>query len=74
MAHEFEQEIEVLGRKLTARYTVAPAEPDVGIMSDYVDDIWFVTDSGRRDHSADAKMSDTDWENLTDRIMENHDA
>lgn len=73
MAHEFTQEVEVKERNLTAHYTVAPAEPDVGIMGDYVDDIWLVNSSGERAAFTECHMTDADWDNLTATVMENHE-
>ena len=43
-----EADITVLGGlPVTIEYTIAPAEPDVGIMSSYVDDWYIVAINGR---------------------------
>ena len=63
MARTYEADIKVLGGlPVTVEYTVARAEPDVGIMSDYVDE-WWIT------HINDRKVkSEPKW--LTSKLDE----
>lgn len=63
MAYELETTV-LGGLPITVEYTVAPAEPDVGIMSHYVDE-WYVTAIAGR------PVKKCDW--LYRRIKENGD-
>lgn len=63
MAHELETTV-LGGLPVTIEYTVAPAEPDVGIPSAYVDE-WYVTAINGR------TVKKCDW--LYRRMKENGD-
>jgi hypothetical protein len=54
-------------------YSVARAEPDVGIMSDYVDDLYLEYENGDRAHYVENGLSQDEWDDLCVRIMEDHE-
>ncbi len=68
----YDQNVTVLGGlDLVAAYEVFKAEPDVGIMSDWPDNITLHCEHGRAKW-AEEKMSADDWDKLMTFIMENH--
>lgn len=62
---EIDMEVEVV-------YSMARAEPDVGLMSDYVDDMYLEQD-GERAHHIENGMSRSEWEDLVERVEEDHE-
>jgi len=70
----FSMDVTVLGGlPLIARYTMARAEPDVGIMSSFVDDIYLEDSNGRRAVWAEKKMTETQMLNLRENVALNHE-
>ena len=70
----YEQNVTVLGGlPLVAKYNIARAEPDVGIMSSYPHDIALFDNHGRPAMWAEVKLSSDAWDALSEQIMENHD-
>jgi len=70
----FSQEIRVLGGlPVTVQYTVARAEPDVGLMDDFVDDIWLLDRRGRRAWWAEKRMTLDDWVNVIHEVIDHHE-
>lgn len=63
-----EQDVEV-----TVHYSVGRAEPDVGIMSAFVDDMYLEDEHGNRATAIEKALSKDEWEDLTVRVMEDHE-
>jgi len=66
-----EKDVRVLGGlPLTVRYSISPAEPDVGLFTDYVDDMYLVDRRGKKASWAEKRMSVDAWEALANLIIE----
>lgn len=53
-----------------AVYSVYPAEPDVGIIEEYVDLEWLESKSGHMLGSLTRQMSDSMYNNIVDQIVD----
>lgn len=63
-----EQDIEVV-----VVYSIGRAEPDVGIMNDFVDDMYLEDDEGKRYNSVEDAITQHDWAILAQQVMEAHE-
>jgi hypothetical protein len=67
------------GLPVTVCYEVGKAEPDVGIMGDYVENIWILIKKERKikgpkwevAHWIEKRLTNKDWAILEERAMEN---
>ena len=52
------------GLPLVAQFSVGKAEPDVGIMHNYIDDLNLVDRNGRWAEWAEKKLTEDDWDSI----------
>lgn len=54
-------------------YLMAPSEPDVGLMRDYIDDLWIENGDGTMDTTRMRSISEIEWEKLRQQIYDQID-
>ena len=63
--NQLECEVKILnGLPLNCSFSISPADPDVGIMSAWVDDFRLTDRNGRYAGWAENKMTDADWSEI----------
>ncbi len=61
------------GLPCTIKGTVAPAEPDVGIFTDYIGELWLEWPSGHTiGQSVTVRITDDEWTRLETELLETY--